>query len=171
MNGAEQDQDLIAEQLLAVTHSLQASHEVSSEMERSKCNLEQLIDYLPIIFAVITDAGDIFRGNHILSRLLGCSLEELYGRSMSELFETSTWEQFQANRMRLGDSTSRLEMLEFELPIDNATVVGDGQPAEHIFGIRPYGDVSGDFYRLYQITGQDVSQIREFERQLANQKP
>lgn len=150
-------------EMMAAVYSLQASHEVTSELERAKCNIEQMVDYLPVSFAIVSDTGKIYRSNHSLAKQFKMDVEQIIGLDITQLFREEGREIFNEKMLQVGQDSAADCSVEFELSIDN-----HGDDKEYYWNIRPYGEISGDFLCLYQVIGQDISLVKEFERKLSN---
>ena len=162
MNGNEPDPKLA--QLLAATHSLHASHEVTEELERAKWKIEQLIDYLPVGFAIITESGEIYRVNQMLSGFFKTDMEGAIGSNFSELFKPDSWQLFKQKIEELYASRQEKQFVEFELSINGE----HNKIGQFLWNIRIYGELHGDFNVLYQVLGQDITEIKSYERKLSN---
>ncbi|MFK7824645.1 MAG: ATP-binding protein [Oligoflexales bacterium] len=162
MNGNEPELKLA--QLLAATHSLHASHEVTEELERAKWKIEQLIDYLPVGFAIITESGEIYRVNNMLSSFFKTDMEGAIGSNFKELFNPDSWNIFQGKIDELFASRHEKQFIEFELSINGE----HDKSGQFLWNIRPYGELHGDFKILYQILGQNITEIKSYERKLSN---
>ncbi|NRA64923.1 MAG: PAS domain S-box protein [Pseudobacteriovorax sp.] len=148
-------------ELVAATQSLAASHEIVVELERAKRNIEQMIDGMTTSFAIISEVGVIYKANRLMAEYFNVSIEELLGHNVSEIFQPEVWEQFQEKEMSLINS-ERKHHVEFELPIiDHA-----GCTREILWSMRPLSDISGNFKRLYQVLGHDITKVKEYERKI-----
>ncbi|SME98167.1 PAS domain-containing protein [Pseudobacteriovorax antillogorgiicola] len=148
-------------ELIAATQSLAASHEIVVELERAKRNIEQMIDGLTTSFAIISEAGIIYKANRLMAQYFNVSIEELLGRQISDIFHPEVWSDFQEKEMILINA-ERKHHIEIELPI----VDYEGKTKEILWTMRPLSGISGNFQRLYQILGHDISKVKEYERQI-----
>ncbi len=163
MSDAAEKVDTNLLQILVATQSLHASHDIMSELERSKCYVEQTIDHLSTAYAVVNERGDILKANRSIARWFGTDVEDLAGRNMSEIFRKESWSIFVEKKRHLKPDAGRDQAVEFELSIET----GDKVCVEYLWTIRPMGDLKGDFEALYQVIGQDISEVKRFEKQLS----
>lgn len=146
---------------------IQSGSRITSWLENSKSHTEAILDNLPDVFAVINNEGLIFKGNHVLSKLLRTDIEHLLGWSLAKLFTRESWNIFNDKLKLLLTGTE--DSVEFELGTD-------GEESENVVlfwtlkrmnkaSIRTSA-TTGETEFLYLI-GRDISSVREAERKLS----
>ncbi|NRA67371.1 MAG: Hpt domain-containing protein [Pseudobacteriovorax sp.] len=159
---AKQLQDGSAFQLLAATQSLQASHEITSQLERSKFHAEHVIDSLPNAYGIIDEKGNVFKANSILSQLMSTDIEKAIGHNIKSIFKEQTWNIFKEKIRQLEAREIGSGNIDFELIVDSTK----SKSCEYIWSIHTLPQLKGNFNSLYQILGRDISDVKETEKRL-----
>ena len=73
------------------------TNKIIKMLEVSKGNIENIINSLPNIVAIVKYDGTIFSGNQKLAELIGINREDLIKTNISSLFKTPEWLFFQKN--------------------------------------------------------------------------
>lgn len=144
--------------------SLQASHQIVNWLERAKSFVDQRLDALPQVYAVIKQDGTILRGNARLSHLMGMSDEQVLHQNLKELFRQSSWELFLHQLSKI-PSEDKGYSSQFELAVEtknNNGIVYFYWTVERFDSPQQKG---GEIW--FSIFGQDVTKIKETEKKLS----
>lgn len=129
---------------------LQATHGIIIQLEQAKSSIEEVIDHLPDLFAVIFDSGRILKLNQVMSKMLGTPPEEAITKNFSTLFSFEGWQAFQANMYKLR-AAHEFKSVEFELPIYSNL----GEERVLFWYIRR--QQLGKNREIFYVTGRDIS--------------
>ena len=141
--------------------NLRASHEIVSLLEMAKRNSDSLISHLPDLFLIVDSNALIWKGNNTAAKLLQVGNEELVKIPFARLFTPETWKIMRSKIQSLIDSDQQKD-IEFELPLDAAA---QGS-REYFWNMRFYDIQLPDNKKLICILGRDISQIRQYQRQM-----
>ena len=113
---------------------------------------------------MISETGVIYRSNNLLAKCFKSDVEDILNSRFHQLFSDASSDIFSEKCRQLGTSGNRELSVEFELPIDNPNL----PTRDYLWSLRPYGNLEGNFECLYQVIGQDISLVKEYERLLTN---
>lgn len=162
----------MTEEVKRTIHSsqyIQSGSRITSWLENSKSHTEAILDNLPDIFAVVSDDGMIYKGNHTLAKLLRKDLENILGLSLASLFTRETWNIFNEKLRVFRQPNFNEDTVTFELGAD-----GENVEATELFwtfkrmnktSIRT--TVRNREAEFLYIIGRDISSIRAAERKLS----
>lgn len=151
----------IAEIEYVAGQNLRASHEIVSLLEMAKRNSDSLIARLPDLYLIIDSNAVIWKGNERAAQLLQVGSEELVKIPFARLFKPETWKIMRAKIQSLVDGGQQKDM-EFELPLD----ASEQGSREYFWNMRFYNVNLPDDRKLICILGRDISQIRQYQRQM-----
>ncbi len=142
-----------------INQDLQASHQILSLLERSKSQSEGILDRLSGAFAIVDGEGRILRTNFGLAQMMSRGPEEVIGMKVGELFRRESSQIFVHMLKSCGRDSGN--SVEFELAINS----GNDQRA-FVWHVSRFGDgqTRGN---LFAVIGQDISELRKAERELA----
>ncbi|MBF0316083.1 MAG: Hpt domain-containing protein [Oligoflexia bacterium] len=147
-----------------INKDLQASHSIITLLEKAKNFSEITIDSLPIVFAVINQEGVILRANRCLAQLFRKDCEQILRDNFSSIFEKETWEIFRNNFNKIIECDHKF--VEFELDISDGEAKGTIKESYYWYVTR-FGSFEQSEGNTYVILGQNISKLRESEKQLA----
>ncbi|MBQ47029.1 MAG: hypothetical protein CMP10_06045 [Zetaproteobacteria bacterium] len=147
---------------IMITQNLRASHKILTKLERSKNNVERMIDRLPDIFGIIEMDGRILKGNKSLADWYHLdNVERILGHQICDLFCKQSWSIFQQHLGNLVKNESN--SVDFELQIDcNSNDIRSVH-----WNIQRIDTISRRRGDLFIIFGRDITQIRHYEKQLS----
>ncbi len=142
-----------------INQDLQASHQILSLLERSKSQSEGILDRLSGAFAIVDGEGRILRTNFGLAQMMNRGPEEVIGMKVGELFRRESSQIFVHMLKSCGRDSGN--SVEFELAVNS----GNDQRA-FVWHVSRFGDgqTRGN---LFAVIGQDISELRKAERELA----
>ena len=111
------EKDDVSPTSLSMESSVQATNEIILLYERSKAQLERIINALPELLFILDSKGRILKANSAAEKLLGAGEGEATLRSISELFSESSYHFLVSKFDQIGEGTD--DGLEFELSVDN----------------------------------------------------
>lgn len=147
-------------QALQKNQILQASHRLLSMFERSKENIESVIDTMPNLYGVIQKDGTLIKANKALAALFpgDYDQEDLVQRSIESLFPKTSWNVLQA-RINHISGPEDSESLEIAINLPNSDHFG-------IFNLHIRSLDNERKAEVYEIFAVDVTAVRSFESQL-----
>jgi PAS domain-containing protein len=152
--------------MTARNREIQATHQILRLLEASKEQVDDTLDSLPCVFAVINSDGRVLKGNEQLGDLLGVEKELTLNQSLAKLFRPQSWNIFAAQLQTLSYvSTNRAE---FELALDSENLrEAFAQPLPYFWRVRKVilKDSSADV--LFNVVGNDISELKRKEARLA----
>lgn len=155
-----------------VAQNLRASHKILTHLEKSKANTENMVDRLPDCYFVINRKGRILKGNEIAAKIMGANQDTIINNSIARLFSKESWNIFnnkidrlvEVNKEKIAKKeVKKYENITFELHVDGKT---ESQLSFH-WNMRIFEGVSDRRGVLISVFGRDITQIKEYERQLA----
>src|SRR5262249_5912624 len=129
-----------------------ATHQIFQIFERSKMQVDDDLDSLPGIYAVIDSEGRIYKGNKTLGNLLGTDHEYLLERRITELFSKKDWDI--VKKQLTEDITPQ------NAPVDiQADVTLQGVRYNYIWNLYPISSTRrNDIPPLMTIIGRDITE-------------
>ncbi len=164
------EQEFFKQNQLLVAQNLRASHKILTKLEKSKASTETMVDSLPDCYFVIDSKGRILKGNISAASLLSVdAMDELINKSIRRLFRIETWNIFKS-KMDIVINNNEIEQEgkisageSFELVID-----GEGiEKSYYLWNLRVFSGISDRRSRLICALGRDITQIRQYEKQLS----
>lgn len=151
----------LGEQTL-ITQNLRASHEIIARFEKSKDNMEILLDKLPDIFIVFDSTGRILKGNHKAAKLFNVSIERVIWKNISQFFNKESWHIFENNYKSL--TSGEYDEVEFELNLDG---IDPDNVLDYHWHIQRVPGISDRRGALFNVIGRDISKVKEYEKKLS----
>ncbi len=143
--------------------NLRASHEIMSLLERSKANVDEMLNRLPDIFVIIDAKGLIWKGNQAAADVFGVGREDLIKTHLSRLFDPETWKVVKTKLGIFLEGNPQGSSIEFELPMNGVK----GPAREFFWNFRLYESGLSKQQSLVCVLGRDISQIRGYQRQMS----
>jgi PAS domain S-box-containing protein len=140
---------------------LHATHRILEMLEKSKANSEDIIDNQPDIFGIITKQGRILKGSESLAKVLGCHLEECLDKNIGALFKEETTEIFLSH---MNQCQEKNKITNFELILDKEHGL---RGKSFLWSMTRFGEEHPFFGNLYSIFGRDVTELRNYQKQLS----
>jgi HPt (histidine-containing phosphotransfer) domain-containing protein len=139
------------------------TNKIIKMLEVSKGNIENIINSLPNIVAIIKYNGSIFSGNNKLAQLLDIDKEDLIKTNFNSLFKTPEWVFFQNNLNKI----ERNEVSHKEFPLQlNKKNNFFKMPLTYLWDAFLYEKVLKSGEKLFLIIGKDISEITYHQKEL-----
>ena len=132
--------------------SLQATNEIILLYEKSKAQLEGIINALPELLFIIDSKGRILKANQSAERISGVGQGELTLKNISLLFSDSSFKDMIQKVNQLDNSQK-----EFEQPIDSPLF---DQPRQYRWTLKRFQGISPRRGQLFNLIGEDISEVR-----------
>ncbi len=140
--------------------TLRACYEIVSQLELAKRNSDYLVEVLPQIYVLVDENGTIWSGNNVAAELFQLDPEDMLKIPLSGLFLAESWQIMRAKLDAFIDLKSK--SMEFELPILSKA----HGSRDYLWHLTPY-QIPTSVGRLTCVIGQDISQIRDTEKQIS----
>lgn len=139
------------------------TNKIIKMLEISKGNIENIINSLPNIVAIIKYNGAIFSGNKKLAQLLDIDKEDLIKTNLNSLFKTPEWLFFQNNLNKI----ERNEVAHKEFPLHlNKESNYFKMPITYLWDVFLYEKVLKSGEKLFLVIGKDISEITHHQKEL-----
>ena len=139
------------------------TNKIIKMLEVSKGNIENIINSLPNIVAIVKYNGTIFSGNQKLAELMGIGREDLIKTNINSLFKTPEWLFFQKNLNLI--EKGEVHNKEFSLPLNKESEIFK-IPTTFLWDIFPYEKVLRSGEKLFLVIGKDITEITHHQKEL-----
>ncbi|MBF0360729.1 MAG: PAS domain-containing protein [Oligoflexia bacterium] len=132
-----------------------ATYNIIKIMEVSKEQEELNFNNAPVVMAIISENGQILKGNEFLAKLFSVDNDELISKNLQQLFDQKSWQTF----FKYLDNTYQLKQnITFNLSI-NQIHPKTSAPIIYLWNVSYVSSYNCRPLKMFMLTGQDISEI------------
>ncbi|MBF0300563.1 MAG: PAS domain S-box protein [Oligoflexia bacterium] len=132
-----------------------ATYNIIKIMEASKEQDNLIFNNAPLLMAIISEDGQILKGNDFLSKIFMVDIEELINKNLSELFDQNSWNLFLDY---LHTSYQQTKNITFSGKI-NRIHPKTSDYYTYLWNISYFSSYNYRPLKMFMLTGQDISEI------------
>lgn len=135
---------------------IQATHQIIQIFERSKMQVDDDLDSLPGIYAIVNLDGQIYKGNKLLGSLFETDHEYLIERNISDLFAKEDWDKLRQEILSISQNLETVESKSVNLQYD---IVLGGVRRNYVWTCCPISIARKEGVpKLVTILGRDITE-------------